>query len=79
LALPGAGVKNVALNREESIVGAIFLAAPWDTAPRYLLRDRDHAFSGWAKTASAMDVREVLTAPRSPWQKGYASYCTSFG
>jgi putative transposase len=31
-------------------------AFPWDTAPRYLLRDRDHAFTAWAKTASAMDT-----------------------
>jgi putative transposase len=47
-------------------------AFPWDTAPRYLLRDRDHAFTAWAKTASAMDIREILTAPRSPWQNAYA-------
>jgi putative transposase len=24
-------------------------AFPWDAAPRYLLRDRDHAFAAWAK------------------------------
>ena len=47
-------------------------AFPWDSAPRYLLRDRDHAFTAWAKTASAMDIREILTAPRSPWQNAYA-------
>jgi putative transposase len=47
-------------------------AFPWDTAPRYLLRDRDHAFSAWVKTASAMEIREILTAPRSPWQNAYA-------
>ena len=23
-------------------------------------------------------IQEVVTAPRSPWQKDYASYCTSF-
>lgn len=43
-------------------------AFPWDLAPRYLLRDRDHAFSGWAETAKAMGIEEMLTAPRSPWQ-----------
>ena len=32
-------------------------AFPWDTAPRYLLRDRDQAFTGWANTAPAMDIR----------------------
>ncbi len=52
-------------------------AFPWDQVPRYLLRDRDHAFNAWANTATAMDLHEILTAPRSPWQKDYASYCTS--
>ena len=46
-------------------------AFPWDDAPRYLLRDRDHAFHAWANTATAMDIQEVLTAPRSPWQNAY--------
>ena len=46
-------------------------AFPWDQAPRYLLRDRDHAFHAWANTATAMDIQEVLTAPRSPWQNAY--------
>jgi putative transposase len=47
-------------------------AFPWDQAPRYLLRDRDHAFHAWANTATAMDIQKVLTAPRSPWQNAYA-------
>ena len=46
-------------------------AFPWDEAPRYLLRDRDHAFNAWTNTATAMDIHEVLTAPRSPWQNAY--------
>lgn len=46
-------------------------AFPCDRAPRYLLRDRDHAFHAWANTATAMDIQEVLTAPRSPWQNAY--------
>ena len=46
-------------------------AFPWDQAPRYLLRDRDHAFDGWTQTAAAMGIDELLTAPRSPWQNGY--------
>ena len=54
-------------------------AFPWDTAPRYLLRDRDgiygHEFVGRVRS---MGIWEVKTAPRSPWQKGYASHCTSF-
>ena len=47
-------------------------AFPWSQAPRYVLRDRDHAFDGWADTAKAMGIAEVLTAPRSPWQNAYA-------
>jgi putative transposase len=47
-------------------------AFPWDSAPRYLLRDRDSiygdAFSG---TVQSLGVREVLTAARSPWQNPY--------
>jgi putative transposase len=46
-------------------------AFPWDEAPRYLLRDRDHAFTAWAGTATAMGLHEILTAPRSPWQNAY--------
>ena len=46
-------------------------AFPWDEAPRYLIRDRDHAFDGWGATTKGMGIREVLTAPRSPWQNAY--------
>jgi transposase InsO family protein len=46
-------------------------ALPWDEAPRYLIRDRDHAFDGLGATAKAMGIHEVLTAPRSPWQNAY--------
>lgn len=46
-------------------------AFPWDEAPRFLLRDRDHAFDGLGATAKAMRIREILTAPRSPWQNAY--------
>src|SRR5215472_2595326 len=42
------------------------------TEHRYLIRDRDHAFEGWAESAKAMGIEEVLTAPRSPWQNAYA-------
>jgi putative transposase len=46
-------------------------AFPWDHAPRYLVRDRDHAFDGMGITADAMRIRQVLTAPHSPWQNAY--------
>ena len=48
-------------------------AFPWDTAPRYLIRDRDGAYGqSFHSTAMAMGVEEVVTAPRSPWQNPYA-------
>jgi hypothetical protein len=53
-------------------------AFPADEVPRYLIRDRDHAFAGIGPTATGMGIHEVLTAPRSPWQKGEDSYCTSY-
>jgi transposase InsO family protein len=45
---------------------------PWDAAPRYLLRDRDASY-GWrfSERAQAMGIREVVTAPRSPWQNAH--------
>src|SRR5262249_1692484 len=46
-------------------------AFPWDDAPRYLLHDRDGAFTGLAATARSMAITGVRTAPRSPWQNAY--------
>ncbi len=47
-------------------------AFPWDTAARYLLRDRDRIFGDdFAKQVRDMGIQEVLSAPRSPWQRAY--------
>ena len=47
-------------------------AFPWDTAPRYLLRDRDNIFGlDFVAQVKAMGIKEVLSAPRSPWQRAY--------
>ena len=47
-------------------------AFPWDTAPRYLLRDRDSIFGlDFVEQVDAMGIKEVLSAPRSPWQRAY--------
>jgi transposase InsO family protein len=44
----------------------------WDTLPRYLLRDRDRIFGHeFAKQVKAMGIKQVLSAPRSPWQRAY--------
>jgi transposase InsO family protein len=48
-------------------------AFPWDTAPRYLLRDRDASYGqAFRDRLQAMGIKEVVTAPRSPWQNAYA-------
>ena len=48
-------------------------AFPWDTLPRYLLRDRDTSYGpAFRHRVRAMGITEVITAPRSPWQNSYA-------
>jgi hypothetical protein len=50
-------------------------AFPWNTAPRYLLRDRDRIYgSAFQMRMTDMQIREVLTAPRSPWQSPYVEH-----
>src|SRR4051812_32855805 len=47
-------------------------AFPWDTAPRSLLRDRDRIFGPeFVDQVKAMGIKQVLSAPRSPWQRAY--------
>src|ERR1019366_1299446 len=47
-------------------------AFPWDTAPRYLLRDRDSSYGAdFCRRVDAMGITQVVTAPRSPWQNPY--------
>ena len=48
-------------------------AFPWDTAPRYMIRDRDGVYGDvFRGRVKAMGIEEVLIAPRSPWQNPYA-------
>ncbi len=47
-------------------------AFPWDTAPRFLIRDRHRTYGRTFRDhVAAMAITEVPTAPRSPWQNGY--------
>ena len=47
-------------------------AFPWDTAPRYLLRDRDAIYSmAFSVRIKNMGIEHVKIAPRSPWQNPY--------
>jgi putative transposase len=47
-------------------------AFPWDTAPRYLLRDRDAIYGAAFQTrVGNLGLEEVKIAPQSPWQNPY--------
>jgi putative transposase len=47
-------------------------AFPFDQLPRYLLRDRDAIFGGdFREQVRYLGIREVLSTPRSPWQRAY--------
>ncbi len=47
-------------------------AFPWDTAPQYLIRDRDGAYGTiFRDRLETMNIVDVPTAPRSPWQNAY--------
>ncbi len=47
-------------------------AFPWDTVPRYLLRDRDGKFGKeFIHRVESMGIKHVLISARSPWQNPY--------
>jgi putative transposase len=47
-------------------------AFPWDTASRFLLRDRDRIFGQeFVGQVQAVGIEEVLSTPHSPWQRAY--------
>jgi transposase InsO family protein len=47
-------------------------AFPWDTAPRYLVRDRDTVYGHVVRRRlRALGIRDRPTALRSPWQNAY--------
>ena len=48
-------------------------AFPWNEAPRYLLRDRDHIYGTVVtRRLRAMGIRDKPIASGSPWQNGFA-------
>jgi hypothetical protein len=50
----------------------ILEAFPFETAPRYVLRDRDGIYGErFREQVAVMNIKEVLSAPRSPWQRTY--------
>jgi transposase InsO family protein len=47
-------------------------AFPFDTAPPYLIRERDGVYGQKVMDAlDFLDIEQIVTAPRSPWQNGY--------
>jgi transposase InsO family protein len=47
-------------------------AFPFDQLPRYLLRDRDAIYGrDFREQVREIGIEEVLSAPRSPWQRAY--------
>ncbi len=47
-------------------------AFPFDTAPRYLLRDRDGIYAETVRRRiKSLSIEDVVTAPRSPWQNPF--------
>ena len=54
------------------IANQVSQAFPWETAPRYLIRDRDTSYGMvFKRRLGVMGIRDRPTAPRSPWQNGY--------
>jgi transposase InsO family protein len=47
-------------------------AFPWNTAPRFLLRDRDRIFGHeFVEQLQAMGIEQVLSATGAPWQRAH--------
>jgi transposase InsO family protein len=47
-------------------------AFPWDSAPRYLTRDRDRSYGGaFKRRLRSVGIRDRPIAPRCPWQNGH--------
>src|SRR5260370_859689 len=57
----------------EWIANQITEAFGWERAPHYLIRDRDGVYGEiFIRRLRSMGIRDRPTAPRSPWQNGYA-------
>ena len=64
---------NVTVRRRAWTAQQILEAFPEDTAPPYLIRDRDQIYGEcFRNRLSDMGITEVLTAPQSPWQNPFA-------
>ena len=64
---------NVTTNPTATWTGQqIVEAFPWDTPPKYLIRDRDGIYGfDFTRRVSALGIKQIRTAKRSPWQNPY--------
>jgi len=54
-------------------------AWPWDSAPRFVIRDRDGIYGPELQaTMRAMGLEEVVIAPRAPWQNPFVERVIGF-
>jgi transposase InsO family protein len=57
----------------EWIARQVTEACEWESAPQYLIRDRDRVYGeAFTRRIRAMGIRDRPIAPRSPWQNCYA-------
>src|SRR5712671_1595956 len=65
---------NVTTNpTAEWIARQLTEAFPWDSAPRYMIRDRDRIYRAVVtRRLRAMGIRDKPIVPASPWQNGFA-------
>src|SRR5690242_1921382 len=62
-------LRNAAVGTAQQIVEAF----PEDTAPRFLLRDRDQIYGEeFRRRVKGIRIEEVITIARSPWQNASA-------
>ncbi len=64
---------NVTTNPTSEWAGRqIIEAFPWETAPKYLLRDGDGVYAdAFHRAVKSVGAEELRTAPRSPWQNPF--------
>ena len=61
------------------IVQQLREAFPFESASRFLIFDRDAKYGEYVHAAvRALNMSPVRTSFASPWQKDYASHCTSW-
>ena len=57
----------------EWIAQQVTEASGWESAPQYLIRDRDRVYGeAFTRRVRAMGIRDRPSAPRSPWENGHA-------